>query len=1165
MPEKKSTNKTPEQRYADIKRKIERLNQNPEANKTEIDRLMEQAGRLLDEIEKTEKTEFLRMEERDRQEAEKMRTELEPLVREAEEIEARLEQLIREEAEQDEIIARLSIQEHTPTLDLAHTPEAHSTPEDVFAEITLEDFMAALQRGPDTHRETSSPTEPDETPTEEIQAPDTGKERKLTQEAIVFFEEFGVLDALPEGFAALNEIQQTKVIRDLKQRILDVVAQDARTQYSRALRQRLDIPTASEEAGHILLKKILRVGIRIKSNLTKEKEVKNTEHRIFEEIKQSAAGRAFLTENLRTLTEITKNQDLILSTDGALVIDYGKELGLGEDNKDTVLQYNIAAHQFRNMPYEWGLEPEGSTHQKAYEEAKRAYEHVVADILDIKRYRPGGDAQAMKDMLKMQNALTLEQLINTHPEIDIAFGRLGEGAGKEEFWATVKRLAGVDNTQNAALFAGGYAARTATKAVLGALAMPIVGAVFGYLKAQKRAEEELREKNKNARYGTENTHQGARNMQGVESQDTKGRETGLHAKLENLITEIETKKTKGEDVSLLITRLSSRIKYTQEKMQAGLVNFGSQSDALKNQYLLINALNQAIVLTQTEDLAIKNELDRRLETILSLRAEKITESQKEFIKDKALEGAIRGAGVATAGYMLRAAGEEMGWWGEKEYSDRTINETSPAMQPQEQQSVYIDTESKEAPVDTTTVQQPTSETTPDTATVVATPREGETVVDSTEQSTPRRSDSTNIATKQQTPDTVSTEAEVATTPKTDDTAHTNTKPKLVHVNETPKVSVKKSPSIETTRDLVHNEAVVGKGEGVTYAFKQQIKADPTIAKQLAKQIGYEGRVGTQAFYKALGEKFGYINEKGEWIGVKGSGEDTAYQFEKQGDTYVVVEYHKEGSRWVRGETHTDEGKFEGKDFDKKYEYFGATKKTVDAVDKIENKSDQLTRPQTPEETENGQLARAEKIKKINDTDNGQLARAPKETISRKVEGEAGNPEWSVYDTPSTPTREAELYGDKKDIEWGVAPGPDGAPWIVEDFTLDGGKAIRLFADRFGYDQLSNAEVNYVGETYRYNLNRIFTQSEDWTNRLSMMSAPKLLRMNLGEEITSDKEELSMYIKMLNQETGLKPFNDGWLGNKETAKDYVLRMLLDLEHKGKLDTFNRKFDQFIEGR
>ncbi|MFN4181290.1 MAG: hypothetical protein ACK4FA_01150, partial [Candidatus Paceibacteria bacterium] len=367
---------------------------------------------------------------------------------------------------------------------------------------------------------------------------------------------------------------------------------------------------------------------------------------------------------------------------------------------------------------------------------------------------------------------------------------------------------------------------------------------------------------------------------------------------------------------------------------------------------------------------------------------------------------------------------------------------------------------------------------------------------------------------------------------------------------------------------VHTEAVFQKGEGVTFAFKQQIKADPQIGKALAQPIGYEGRVGTQAFYKALGEKFGYINEQGEWIGVKGSGGDTAYQFEKQGDKYVVIEYHKEGADWVRGEVHTDAGKFEGKDFDKKYEYFGKGKKVVDKVDKIENSPDQLARPEKTENTNDEQFARAEKTKTPIADDNDQLARAPKDT---PTEGKAQEEKistkdyWSKQSKQPASAEDEELYGKKKDVEWGIAPGPRGEPWVVEDFTLEGGKAIRLFADRFGYQDLTNKEVNYVGETYRYNLNRIFTRSEDWTDKLSMMSAPKLLRMNLGEEITGDKEELSMYIKMLNKETGIKPFNDGWVGNKETAKDYILRMLLDLEYKGKLDTFNDKFDEFMKGR
>jgi hypothetical protein len=71
---------------------------------------------------------------------------------------------------------------------------------------------------------------------------------------------------------------------------------------------------------------------------------------------------------------------------------------------------------------------------------------------------------------------------------------------------------------------------------------------------------------------------------------------------------------------------------------------------------------------------------------------------------------------------------------------------------------------------------------------------------------------------------------------------------------------------------------------------------------------------------------------------------------------------------------------------------------------------------------------------------------------------------------------------------------------------------------------------------------------------------------VGDNVSGNKEKLANYIQMLHDEvkaTGrtMKPFNDGFVGNKETTKDYILRMLFELEKRGKLDAFNDRFDNF----
>ncbi|MFM7088042.1 MAG: hypothetical protein ACKOW9_00700, partial [Candidatus Paceibacterota bacterium] len=931
---------------------------------------------------------------------------------------------------------------------------------------------------------------------EEGEKPKMDQESWLTEEVNNFIAEFGLEEFLPEDFRRLKQEQQLKTIRDLKQRIVDIVKQEAKVLHRDAVN--------NQKARANIFGK-LAIGVR--ETFKKESAIKNEEKSEFEKIKNTEEGRKFVAEQMKLLAEINGSQEIVVGANRELLIDYSEQLHIDSGTVQAELrrEYNQAANAFRAMPYEWSLAKEGSKQKQDYDRAKDEYQRVVNSVLEVKRFASGQDAQAIKDMMEIQNSLMLEQFLNSHPEIEIEFGKLEQGAGKEQVWETIRRLAGVQNSQKVGLFAAGYAARTITKATLGAIATPIVGAVFGGIRAKFKAKETLVERRKEARYGTKDTSREAEKFVDADK---------MANHIDAILSQLEQSNLTDKKRLALEKRLQIRIDVAVAKIEEGLLNFGNSREAIAHQYRLTESLNRALVRSALFNNTVSMEISQRTNNIMSFRKEAISKAQQEYIEEQILMGAVRGAGIATAGYIVRAAGEEMGWWGGHEKISKPYAEEQSDSKPFIN-SRYLG----EKPVAGEGA-SPTIEEEPEGAT--AEEAEGSTKPDNKSGGGP---------------------------------AEENSKADKPHVNDKPVKSVKqgtgsteakprKIPSVRELKDLPKGpdtKAVVGEGGGITFAFKQQLEGNSELADALKKQIGFTGKIGTKAFYEALGKEFGYIKSNGEWIGVK-DGNVAAYQFEKHGDEYIVTEYHKIGDTWKMYESHDTEGEFEGTDHEKEYEYFGK-RRTV--VEKKENTSRQLETPQ--------------KINRSQTPD----GRAPQRISLRQEKNlNTKKPDGVIVNIPKP--QEA-LYGDKKDIEWGVAPGPDGAPSIVEDFTLDGGKAIRLFADRFGYDKLSNAEVNYVGETYRYNLNRIFTRSEDWTDRLSMMSAPKLLRMNLGEEIASDKEELSMYIKMLNKETGLKPFNDGWLGNKENAKDYILRMLLDLEYKGKLDTFNRKFDEFMSGK
>ncbi len=1112
-----------------------------------------------------------------------------------------------------------------------------------------------------------------QTPPEDPEvAPGVDQESWILQEVDAFIAEFGLEELLPPDFRKLKQEQQLKTIHDLKHRIVDIVKQDAKAHYNEAV--------GGEKARANIFGK-LAIGVR--EAFKKETNIKNAERNEFEKIKGTEEGRALVAEQMKLLAEINGEQEIVVGADGKLLIDYSEQLGIGTGSGQAELraEYNTAANAFRSIPYEWGLAKEGSREKMAYEDAKAAYDTAVEKVLEVKKFAPGQEAKAIKDMMEIKNSLMLEQFLNTHPEIEIELGKLEQGAGKEQIQETILRLVGIQNREKAALFAAGYGARVITKATLGAMAAPIVGAVFGYLRAKSRAKETLIEKGKEARYGGVDNGPGVMNVASTEFKDSKGREAGLHYKLEALIQEIEQKQSRNEDCTNLIARLNSRIMYTRNKIDAGLVNFGGQKEVLKNQYLLLDALNRAIVLVSAAELNVKKEVDKRLESILAIRSKRMS---KEYIEDQAVLGAVRGAGIATAGYIVRAIGEEIGLWGVQETTPRPYAEEQPDSKPfsdsrymgeksvtetqdtlivnsdkvaaareylaqaedhykkaQEYYDAADDVEKKNflpglqhakaeldfqrkfledterginpptensvasgetaAPKDTSTAsivdkgakaqpqEQTTADSIPGTKTKPAVETEETKPVENgtgTEKTEVAKAPEDNVAGKNKSGGGPAEEkTEKIEKPKVNERPVKRVKQDTGSVGAKPR-NIPSAPEVKDLPAGLDAKAVVGEGGGITFAFKQQLEGNNELAEALKKQIGFTGKIGTKAFYEALGKEFGYIKENGEWIGVK-DGNVAAYQFEKNGDEYIVTEYHKINGVWKENESHDMEGSFEGKDYEKEYEYLNKPKRQVEDEEGDEDKPMRgktgATKQQPIEEGRTGK-----KVGHKDDEENSmQLMEASKEETAQLEKSLFSNkksiPDGENNNVPTNknfrkdmtvpPTgepRTAILEPDKQDVKWRIEPGPpDGRPTVVEDFKLVGPKALRMFADRYGYENLNDSQVKFVGDRYRFNLNKIFARSEDWTDKWSKEPATRLLRVNVGDNVSGNKEKLANYIQMLHDEvkkTGktMEPFNDGFVGNKETTKDYILRMLFELEKRGKLDAFNDKFDNFMKG-
>lgn len=469
---------------------------------------------------------------------------------------------------------------------------------------------------------------------------------------------------LPADFNTLEEPQKLKVIRDLKRRIVDIVKSDAQTQYSEELKERTRKDGKLRALGAVM------------DSIKKEAEIKTFEKEAFEKIRNTPEGQRLIAEDLGMLIEKTKNQDIVIHPKSGnpyvFYINRSDYEDYSSSEGEAFTYFSWKANDFANMPYEWGQEKRGK-HRKAYDKAKTEYENAREVILRIKVGReehPREKGKALLEVLETDNAIQMEQLLNTHPEFEKALDEMGKNPDFVESVKDSGKAAGSilntltgKNFTNRLLIGSGVSLRWAARGAALATgvtgitlaAAPTIGGVIGGIRGRIRGQETLQERQKGARHGQKDENREAKNTT---------RADNLSKRIEDVMTKLNTVKTVEEETKLL-DQLKRRIGYTQDKIEQGLVDFGNAKSSLNNQFNLINNLNNAMVVSASLEQTTRKDIDERLNRFLSYKIGKIEEAQKAFIKKQMWKGARWGAVGATGGYALRYAGEYMGWWGDR--------------------------------------------------------------------------------------------------------------------------------------------------------------------------------------------------------------------------------------------------------------------------------------------------------------------------------------------------------------------------------------------------------------------------------------------------------------------------------------------------------------------
>ncbi len=227
----------------------------------------------------------------------------------------------------------------------------------------------------------------------------------------------------------------------------------------------------------------------------------------------------------------------------------------------------------------------------------------------------------------------------------------------------------------------GYAARSLAIGAAGTvgslIAAPVIGGALGAWRGHKLAKNKLEMQDKQARRG-----------EGIVDEKAKNFVPAAHLikRLSDLTQECEQLKNSGqpEKFGQAAMSLKARIDYTEEKINGGLVDFGTVEDysetsrreqnekysasekregVIGRQLQLIQGLSQAKALVEEINLKANDKiLEERLGRMLERHSENIAENRKKYVSQETWKTARNAAGFAIAGWMIRdVVGEHFGW------------------------------------------------------------------------------------------------------------------------------------------------------------------------------------------------------------------------------------------------------------------------------------------------------------------------------------------------------------------------------------------------------------------------------------------------------------------------------------------------------------------------
>lgn len=395
---------------------------------------------------------------------------------------------------------------------------------------------------------------------------------------------------------------------------------------------------------------------RVGLNLTKGKWLADKEHELEEDLRgERLSFERFKT--LEALVESAKEGPELVVKDGIIVgTNFVKESQFStelhpEEAKLIIREFNIEAHAFANIPHAWSEHEAIPEEREEYQKAEERFSRALSTLQELMT-EANGEEYALSTAFSLEHKIKMNQLLHDRP---LAEGFLADFATRFEDNSYARWASTLVQERGRAFLAGGALRTAATFATttlaapIALVAAPFVGGLVGKMTAEKRAHTSLKDREKLAKMGIEDTSEEAqRNIRSA--RDLSDKIVLLEKKL-SLIQELPSTEENKEEEERIRASLHLRYAYTKEKLDEGLVSFSGGAEGIAERNRLVQKLGYAGCVNEFDEEWNSRGQEKLNAHILRVGAD-ISEKQKEFIHKTAYTGAKWGAIFGSAGALV---------------------------------------------------------------------------------------------------------------------------------------------------------------------------------------------------------------------------------------------------------------------------------------------------------------------------------------------------------------------------------------------------------------------------------------------------------------------------------------------------------------------------------